>query len=80
MAIAALTLGLTGLFTWLFPLFGFPVSGVGLILAAISRAMGKDRKGMARTALILGAVGIILNVVSTIYGLIAFENYIEWMQ
>ena len=77
MEIAAITLGLTGLVTRIFPLLGFPISGVDFILSGVSLAMGKGKKSVVITGLVLGAVGIVLNVVCMICGFIAMREYLN---
>ena len=69
MAIASLTLGITGLFAWMVPFFGFPVSLVGLVLSALALWRSKEDKRKAVAGLITCIVGLVLNVVVVVVGI-----------
>lgn len=60
MALAGLILGIIGIIAWLIPLFGFPVTIVGIVLAALGRR-STSRRGMALAGLILSIVGLVLS-------------------
>lgn len=57
--IASLVLGIIGVITFWFPFVGFPVSIVGLILAAIGLKR-LDGKGFAIAGLVLSIIGVVL--------------------
>ena len=62
MAITALTLGIVGLFTWLFPPLGLLICVVGIIFGAIVIAKKDIHRKMAIAGLVTGSVGLILNI------------------
>jgi hypothetical protein len=62
MATAALTLGIVGLFTWLFPPLGFFICVLGVIFGAIVIARKYVHRKMAIAGLVTGSVGLILNI------------------
>jgi len=70
MATAALTLGIVGLFAWIIPFFGYPISIIGIILAAIA-LIAKRHKTRATVGLTLCVTGLILNIVITVVGVAA---------
>jgi len=67
MATAALTLGIVGLFAWILPPLGFPISIIGIILAVIA-LIAKKHKTRATVGLTLCVIGFILNIVVTLVG------------
>jgi len=66
LAIGSLILGIASLCAWFFPLCGFPVSVVGIILGALS--LGSSRKGMAIAGLILAGLGLLLTLGNAAFG------------
>ena len=62
MGTVALTLSIVGLFTWVFPVFGFPVSIVGLILGLIVLIKKSPNRRKAIAAVILCFIEIVLNI------------------
>ena len=62
MGTAALTLGIVGLITWVFPVFGLPVSIVGLILGLIVLIRKSSDRRKAIAAVILCFIEIVLNM------------------
>lgn len=62
MGTAALTLGIVGLFTWIIPPLGFPISIIGLILGILERLIPKQHKGRAVAGIIMCILGIALNI------------------
>ena len=79
MAIASLTLGITGLVAWIFPFLGFPISTAGLVLGGLSLARSKERRGMAIVALVTCVVGLVLNVMSVALGLLILERFPDFI-
>ena len=53
-AVASLVLGVVGLFAWIIPLFGFPVTIVGLVLGI---------KGMKSSSRQMAIAGVVLNII-----------------
>ena len=70
MGTVALTLGIVGLITWVFPVFGFPVSVVGLILGIIVLITKSSNRRKAVAAVILCFIEIVLNI-GVVVGLVA---------
>jgi hypothetical protein len=62
MGTVALTLGIVSLFTWVFPIFGFPISFIGLIFGIIALIKKSPNRGRAIAGLIMCFICIILNV------------------
>ena len=71
-AVAALVLGLVGLFAWLLPLFGFPVTIVGIVMGATS--LKSQRHGMALAGLILSCVFLLLTLANSVMGALIFSG------
>lgn len=59
LAIAGLVLGIISMIAWLIPLFGIPISIVGIILAALGRR-SISRRTLATVGLVLSIVAIVL--------------------
>jgi hypothetical protein len=68
LAIGSLILGVASLCAWFFPICGFPVSIVGIILGALS--LGSSRRGIAIAGLILAIVGLLLSLAYAAFGAI----------
>jgi hypothetical protein len=66
MEVAALVLGLIGLIAWGVPLFGFPVTIIGLILG-IKGQKGK-KKGIALVGMILIIIGLVATLINSSIG------------
>ena len=65
-AIASLVLGIVGLFAWLIPLIGFPVTIVGLIMGVLS--MKSENRGMAIAGLVLNIIFLVVTIVNSAIG------------
>lgn len=65
-AIAALVLGIVGLFAWLIPLIGFPVTIVGLILGVLG--MKSENRGMAIAGVVLNIIFLVVTIVNSAIG------------
>lgn len=65
-AIASLVLGIISLIVWIFPLLGFPVSIIGLIMGISSIKSEKDSFGTA--GLILSIIGLVCCVANSAIG------------
>jgi hypothetical protein len=66
-AIAGLVLGIVSIVAAILPICGFPVSIVGIVMAALGRR-SLSRRTMATVGLVLSIIGIVLAVLSAIYG------------
>lgn len=73
-AVASLVLGLVGLLAWFIPLFGLPISIVGLVMG-IKGKRSKNR-GMAIAGIVLSILCLIATIINSIIGiLIALSIY-----
>jgi hypothetical protein len=68
MATAALVLGIIGLIAWLIPLFGYPVTIVGIVMGVKGRK--SEKKGMATAGLVMSIIGLILSLGNSILGIL----------
>jgi hypothetical protein len=66
MEIAALVLGITGLMAWFIPLFGFPITIVGLILGVLGQK--REKKGIALAGMILSIIGLVATIINSAIG------------
>ena len=62
MATAAITLGIVGLFSWIFPPLGVMICLAAIILGIIALVERTEYKKRTITGLVTGSVGLILNV------------------
>jgi len=62
MATAAITLGIVGLFSWIFPPLGVLICLTAIILSIIALVEKTEHKKRTITGLVTGSVGLILNV------------------
>lgn len=62
MATAAITLGIVGLFSWIFPPLGLLICLAAVILSIIALVERTEHKKRTVTGLITGSIGLILNV------------------
>ena len=65
-AIASLVLGIIGLIAWLIPLFGLPISIVGLILGI--KDMKSHNRGLAIAGIVLCILGLVLAIINASIG------------
>lgn len=65
-SIASLVLGLCSFIAWFIPLFGYPVSIVGIVMGAQGRKRGG--KGMAIAGIICSVIGLILTLINSVLG------------
>lgn len=65
-SIASLVLGLVGLLAWCFPLLGYPITIVGLILGTLG--IKKGGKGMAIAGIILCTITLLLTIANSALG------------
>lgn len=67
-SIASLVLGLCSFIAWLIPLFGYPVTIVGIIMGA--SGMKKGGKGMAIAGIICSVIGLLLTLFNSVLGVL----------
>lgn len=67
-SIASLVLGLCSFIAWFIPLFGYPVSIVGIVMGA--QGMKKGGRGMAIAGIICSVIGLILTLINSVLGAI----------
>ena len=66
MEIAALVLGIIGLIAWFIPLFGFPVTIIGLIFGVLGQK--REKKGLAIAGMVLSIIGLVLTIINSAIG------------
>jgi len=62
MATAAITLGIVGLFSWIFPPLGVMICLAAIVLGIIALVERTEYKKRTITGLVTGSAGLILNV------------------
>lgn len=67
MAVAGLVLGIISMIAWLIPLFGLPISIVGIVLAALGRR-SVSRRTMATVGLVLAIIALVLTLINAVLG------------
>lgn len=65
-AVASLVLGIISFLAWLIPLFGAPISIVGLVLGCKGRK--SEKKGIATAGIVTSIIGLILTIVNAALG------------
>lgn len=65
-AIASLILGVFGMVAWFIPLFGVPVTVVGLVMGI--NGMKSRQRGMAIAGLVLSIIGLVLSLINAAIG------------
>ena len=65
-ATASLVLGIISLIVWLIPLFGYPVSIVGLVMGFYG--IKSEKKSLGTAGLILSIIGLVLCVANSAIG------------
>lgn len=73
MSIASLVLGCCGFIAWCIPLFGYPVTIVGIILGAIG--MKKGGRGMAIAGIICSSITLVLTLINSVAGVLQYTGY-----
>lgn len=76
--IAALVLGLIGIFAWLIPIIGLPIGIVGLVMGIMG--MKRCGKGMAIAGIVLSVLCLVLTIINASIG--AYQGYhgTAWFQ
>ncbi|HIZ55961.1 MAG TPA: zinc-ribbon domain-containing protein [Firmicutes bacterium] len=75
-AVAAMILGLVGVFAWILPLVGFPVTIVGLILGIISR--NSTSRGMAIAGIVLSSIFLVVTLINSVAGAIMMLSLAQY--
>lgn len=65
-AIASLVLGIIGMIAWFIPLFGAPITIIGLVLGI--KGMKSNRRGMAIAGVVLCIIGLVLTIINASIG------------
>lgn len=65
-ATASLVLGIIGLIAWIIPLFGAPITIVGLVLGSIG--MKSSKRGMATAGLVMSIIGLVATLINSAIG------------
>ncbi len=65
-AIASLVLGILGMIAWFIPLFGLPVTVVGLVLGI--KGLGSENKGMAVAGVTMSIIGLVATIINMSIG------------
>ena len=76
MGIAALTLGIVSLVSWIIPFIGLPVSAAGLIVGFIALGTSRHQKGRTVTGLVMCFIGLIFSI-GVIVGLVTAGFLLE---
>jgi len=67
-AIAALILGIIGIFAWLLPFIGFPVTIAGLVLGI--QGLKSQKSGMAIAGLVLSCIFLLATIINAVAGVL----------
>ncbi|MBR1391181.1 MAG: DUF4190 domain-containing protein [Lachnospiraceae bacterium] len=66
-SVASLVLGILSLVFWLIPLFGLPISIVGLVMGVLALKQNVAR-GMAIAGVIMSSIGLVLVIINAAVG------------
>jgi uncharacterized membrane protein len=66
MEFASLVLGILGVFAWIFPLAGFPITITGLILGILGQK--KENKNVAIAGMILCIITLVATIINSAIG------------
>ena len=84
MGIAALTLGIVSMVTWIIPPLGIPISVIGFILGIVALFVSKLQKGRAISGTVLCTISLILGIGVVVglmtAGLVLQEVYPEYFR
>ena len=75
-SIASLVLGICSFIAWLMPLFGYPVSIVGIVMGAMG--MKKGGKKMAIAGIICSSIGLLITLINSIAGVIMMMGMMNY--
>ncbi len=65
-ATAGMVLGIIGLVAWFIPLFGYPVTIVGVVMS--SKGLNSDRKGHATAGMVMSIIGLVATAINSLAG------------
>jgi hypothetical protein len=65
-ATASLVLGIVGMIAWFIPLFGLPITIVGLVMGI--KASKSKKRGMAKAGVVLCIIGLVLTIINAAIG------------
>lgn len=65
-ALASMILGIIGLIAWLIPLFGLPITVIGLILGVNS--LKSNNSGIATAGVVTSIIGLVLTIINASIG------------
>jgi hypothetical protein len=65
-AIASMVLGIIGLIAWFIPLFGAPITIVGLILGI--KGLKSSNRGMAIAGVVMCIIGLVATIINAAIG------------
>ncbi len=65
-----LILGIISLIAWVIPLFGYPVSIVGIVMGV--KALKSEKSTFAKVGLILSCIGLLACLVNSVMGVVLF--------
>lgn len=68
MIVAGFVLGVVGVFGWVIPLIGFPVTITGLILSIRGRSKAQGSKGLATAGIVLNVIFLVVTIVNSAIG------------
>lgn len=68
LSIASFVLGLIGLIAWIIPLFGYPVTIVGLVLGCLARK--NEKNGFNLAGIILSSITLAFTLINSILGVL----------
>lgn len=68
-ATAGLILGIMSMIAWLFPLLGFPVAIIGLVMSILGRR--SQHRGLAITGMVLSSIGLVLTLLLSFIAVMA---------
>lgn len=71
-SIASFVLGIIGIVAWLLPLFGYPVTIVGLVLGCLARK--NEKNGFNLAGIILSIITLLLTLGNSILGVLLVYN------
>ena len=74
-SIASLVLGIVSFLAWIIPLFGYPVSIVGIVMGAIG--MKKGGKKMAIAGIVCSSIGLLITLINSAAGVIIMMNAVK---
>lgn len=65
-ALASMILGIIGLIAWLIPLFGLPITVIGLILGV--KSLKSNNSGIATAGVVTSIIGLVLTIINASIG------------